>query len=213
MDHNAKWVINKKLERTMKALEANNFGAYYVQDREGLTYLLDDFIKDGEKVTFGGSQTLYETGTVDYLHKRNIHLLDRDKKGLTQEEINSIYREAFHADTYLASSNAVTEEGEIYNVDGNGNRVAAMIWGPKQVILLCGTNKIVKNTGEAIERNERTAGPANARRLHKKTPCAESGICSDCSSPERICRSYVTIKKQKESERIKIIFIEGNYGY
>ncbi|MDG6878257.1 hypothetical protein Cp4433_02550 [Clostridium perfringens] len=103
--------------------------------------------------------------------------------------------------------------GEIYNVDGNGNRVAAMLYGPDKVIIVAGYNKIVENLSEAIQRNRRISAPANAKRLNKKTPCAKVGNCMDCKSPEKICREYTLIRSQSNSNRIHVIFLNEELGY
>lgn len=213
MDQNIKAVLDIQLKRTMENLEKNNMKAYFAKDHKALHDLVREIVTDGDKVGLGGSMTLFETGTLDYLRTMNVDLLDRYAEGNTMEDIQDLYRQAFYADVYFASSNAVTEEGELYNVDGNGNRVAAMVWGPKKVVLICGTNKIVKDEMEAVERNRRFAAPANAIRLNQKTPCATLGYCTDCNSPDRICSSYLMLKRQRVKDRIHVIFLEGNYGY
>ena len=213
MNENVKWVVDKQVERTMKALKKNNMDSYYVKSHEELHKVLADLMPSGQTVSFGGAMTLFETKTLDWLRDQDYNLLDRYAPGLSPENIKQMYRDAFSADTYLTSTNAITEEGELYNVDGRGNRVAAMIYGPDQVIVVTGTNKIVKNHDEAIERNRRIAAPANVRRLDRKTPCASLGYCTDCDSPDRICSAYVTIRKQFDPDRLKVIFVEGQYGY
>ena len=124
-----------------------------------------------------------------------------------------MFKESFFADAYFTSSNAVTENGELYNVDGNGNRVAAMLYGPEKVIVICGVNKIVKNVEEAIKRNRECAAPINAKRLNKETPCSKVGYCMDCKSKDRICNEYTLIKRQNRKERMHIIFLNENLGY
>lgn len=157
--------------------------------------------------------TLFETGVIDHLRSGRYNFLDRYKEGLTDSDIKEIYRKSFFADAYFTSSNAITEDGEIYNVDGNGNRVAAMIYGPDKVIIVAGINKIVKDLDEAIERNREMAAPANAKRLNKNTPCAKIGYCMDCTSADRICRNYVLIKNQGRKDRMYVIFVNKNLGY
>ncbi len=157
--------------------------------------------------------TLFESGVIEYLRARNVKFLDRYAENLSKEDIEQIYRESFFADGYFASTNAITEEGEIYNVDGRGNRVAAMIYGPNKVILIVGTNKIVKNIDEAVERNRRISAPANVARLNMDTPCHETGYCTNCNSPSKICNIYTVIDKQFDKDRIHVIFMDGSYGY
>jgi len=213
MNENVKWVIDKKVERTMENLKKNNMGAYYVHNHVDLHKLLADLMPKGETVSFGGAMTLFETDTLNWLKDQEYNVLDRYAEGLTPQDIKQIYRDAFSADTYLSSTNAVTEAGELYNVDGRGNRVAAMIYGPDQVIVITGTNKIVKDHAEAVERNRRIAAPANVKRLNRKTPCGSLGYCTDCDSPDRVCNTFVTIGKSMDKNRIKVIFVDGYYGY
>lgn len=208
-----KWVNEMKIKRTMKALNNNNINAYFVKNREELIGEIEELVKENSVVTCGGSVTLMETGILDYLRKGRYKFLDRYVKGLTQEEIKQIYRKAFSADAYFTSSNAITEDGELFNVDGNGNRVAAMLYGPDKVIIIAGVNKIVPDLECAIERNRRIAAPANAKQLNRKTPCAKLGYCMECSSEDRICLEYTLIRKQRDKDRIHVIFLDENLGY
>ena len=156
--------------------------------------------------------SLFETKIINHLRSGRYEFLDRYKEGLKPEEIKQIYREAFFCDAYFTSTNAITEDGELYNVDGNGNRVAAMLYGPDKVIVIAGVNKIVKNINEAISRVENLAAPANAKRLNRKTPCVITGKCMNCNSPERICIEYTVIRKPAPN-RIFILLLNENYGY
>jgi len=213
MDKDLSFVIEKKVERTMENLKKNNMEAFYVQDEKELLGKVQEFINEGDTVSVGGSMTLFETGVMDMLRNGKYNFLDRYKPGLTKEEIIKIYRDSFSANAYFTSSNAVTENGELYNVDGNGNRVAAMLYGPDKVIVIVGINKIVKDVNEAVERNRRIAAPANAKRLNKKTPCATLGYCTECNSPERICSEYTLIRRQGNKDRIKVIIVGKELGY
>lgn len=213
MDNNVKWVIEKRVKRTIENLEKNNMEGYYVEDEKELIEKISELIHEGDTVSVGGSMTLFETGVIDFLRCGKYNFLDRYEDGLTREDIKEVYRKSFFADAYFTSSNAITENGELYNVDGNGNRVAAMIYGPDKVIVVAGVNKIVKDLDDAIKRNREIAAPANTKRLNRKTPCKEMGYCTDCNSPERICNDYVVIKKQAEKGRIKVIFVEKELGY
>ncbi len=213
MDNNLKVVLKKRVEKTIKSLENRNMNGYYIENIEDLYAKINDLIPDGSTVSVGGSMTLFETGTIEYLRSRNINFLDRYAEGLSKDDITEIYRQSFSAYGYFASTNAITEEGEIYNVDGRGNRVAAMIYGPDKVILVVGTNKIVKNIDEAVERNRRISAPANVQRLDMETPCHETGYCTQCNSPQRICNIYTVIDKQFDKDRMHVMFIDGPYGY
>lgn len=213
MDNNIKWVNELKILRTIEALKGNRINGYLVKDKNELIEKITELVEDGASVACGGSMSLFEAGVIEHLRSNRYKFFDRYKEGLTPEEIKDIYRKAFSCDAYFTSTNAITESGELYNVDGNGNRVAAMLYGPDKVIVIVGANKIVKNIDEAIERNKRVSAPANAKRLNRKTPCAKVGYCMNCKSEERICREYTVIKRQGNPERIHVIFINENLGY
>lgn len=213
MDRNIQFVIDQRVNRTIENLKKNNMEGYYVPDEKGLIEKLKELLNDGDTVSVGGSMTLFETGVIDFIRNGNYNFLDRYEEGLTPSEIKDIFRKSFSADAYIASSNAITENGELYNVDGNGNRVAAMIYGPDKVIVIVGINKIVKDVDEAMKRCSKVASPANCKRLNKNTPCVKLGYCIDCSSSERICNDYVLIKKQSIKGRINVIIIGKQFGY
>lgn len=213
MDNNIKWVEEQKIKRTMENLEKNNIESYFVEDNTALIEKISELVKDGDTVSVGGSMTLFETGVIEFLRNGKFNFLDRYAEGLNGDDIKDIFRKTFSADAYFVSSNAVTEEGELYNVDGNGNRVAAMIYGPDNVIVIAGKNKIVRDVEEAIARNREYAAPANAKRLNRETPCAKVGYCMDCSSKDRICNDYVLIRRQGQKGRIKVIIVGKELGY
>lgn len=206
-------VVDLRVENIIRNLKSRNMNGYYVKDLDELHQLLDRIVYDQSVVSVGGSITLFESGVIDYLRRRQLTFLDRYEEGLTPLDIRQIYLNAFDADYYFASTNAITEAGELYNVDGRGNRVAAMIYGPKKVVLIVGTNKIVKDVDAAIERNRKTAAPANAMRLNRNTPCAKLGYCTDCKSIEKICHAYTLIGSQMDPDRMHIIFINESYGF
>lgn len=213
MDNNVKFVVEKRVLRTIENLEKNNMKGYFLQNEEEAIKKIEEIIKEGDTVSVGGSMTLFETGVIEFLRNGKYNFLDRYQEGLTPDDIKTIYRKSFAADAYFTSSNALTEEGELYNVDGRGNRVAAMIYGPDKVIVVVGVNKIVRGLDEAIMRNREIAAPANAKRLSRKTPCSEVGYCMDCSSKDRICSDYVVIKKQMDTDRIHVIIVNKELGY
>lgn len=213
MDKNVLWLREKRINKTIEALKANNMNGYLVNSRDELIEKIKELTKEGDSVATGGSMSLFETGVIEHLRCGRYEFLDRYKEGLTADEIKNIYRAAFSSDVYFTSANAITEEGEIYNVDGNGNRVAAMLYGPDKVIIVAGFNKIVSDLEEAIERNRKIAAPTNAKRLNRKTPCSVTGSCMDCKSPEKICREYTLIRSQGNPDRIHIIFLNEDLGY
>lgn len=213
MNDVALWSNEMKINRTIEALKKNNINGYYAKNRDEVIKLIEDIVAEGAKVAVGGSETLSELGVLEHLRSGRYDFLDRYKAGLTPEEVTNIFKQSFLADAYLSGCNAITENGELYNVDGNGNRVAAMLYGPDKVIVICGVNKIVKDVDEAIKRNREISAPMNAKRLNRKTPCAKVGYCMDCNSPERICNEYTLIKKQRSAERMHVIFLNENLGY
>lgn len=205
--------MDEKIQRTMDNLRLNKMKPYFAESLEELHDIIRGLVKDDKLITSGGSMTLKESGVIDLLMGEfGGAYLDRSA-GKNPDEVGEIMRKAFVSDTFLASSNAITEDGELYNVDGNGNRVSAMIFGPKQVIIVAGVNKIVKNLAEAKERVEKTAAPKNTVRLSCETPCAKTGECMHCRGDGRICCSFVTLAQQRVPDRIKVILVNDNLGY
>lgn len=213
VDKNTEFVIESRIKKTMENLEKNNMEAYYVDNVDSLKAKLSELINEGDTIGVGGSMTLFETGIIDLLRSGKYNFLDRYKTGLTPEDTKNIFRQSFSADAYIVSSNAITENGELYNVDGTGNRVAAMIYGPDNVIVIAGINKIVKDADQAVLRTKEIASPANSKRLNKSTPCTKIGYCMECSSNQRICNDYVLIKRQAVKGRIKVILVGKELGY
>ena len=213
MNENIKWVNEKKIEKTINNLKKNNINGYYVKDNDELINLIKDIAKEGEVVSVGGSMSLFESKVIELLRSGRYEFLDRYKKDLTQEDIKEIYRKSFFADTYFASANAITEDGKIFNVDGNGNRVAAILYGPDKVVLIVGVNKIVKNIEQAVARNRSISGPSNAKRLNLSTPCIKTGQCMECNIEDRICCEYTVIKRQRNPKRMHVIFINDTLGF
>ena len=213
MDNNIKWVNEVKINRTIEALRKNNMESFFINTQDELINKIKELVKENSKVTVGGSMSLFETKIINHLRSGRYEFLDRYKEGLTQDEIKEIFRQSFLSDAYVTSTNAITENGEIYNVDGNGNRVAAMLYGPDKVIIVAGVNKIVPNVEEAIIRTKEYASPINAKRLNKETPCTKIGRCVECNSDNRICNEYTLIKRQIDKNRIHVIFLNDNLGY
>lgn len=210
------------IEKVMANLEKNGIKPYFVETKQEVVPLVKTLISKGESVSNGGSQSLKETGVMDLLNCGDYDFIDRT--GLQGEELRQAYVRAFGCDTFFCSSNAVTENGELYNVDGNSNRVACIVYGPKQVIMVVGKNKIVKDINEAINRVKTVAAPANTIRLSCATPCQKTGkcisltdegsqICDGCGSEQRICCNYVVSARQRHKDRIKVIIVNENLGY
>lgn len=206
-------IFKKQVERTIKNLNSRNMGGYYINNIDQLLQKLKELMPEGSTIGVGDSMTLFETGVIDFLRSENFNFLDKYQDRLTSDEKRDIYIKNFSADTFICSTNAITESGELYNIDGNGSRVAPMIYGPKQVILIVGINKIVKNIEEAEIRVRSYAAPIDAKRLNKDTPCTKLGYCVDCKSPNRICNDFVVIRGQFIKGRIKVLIIGENLGY
>jgi len=202
----------KQVERTINGLKKNNFEALFVPDSKSAFDEVIKRIPDGATVGIGGSVTLAQIGLLDALGNRNIQLIWPMRQGKTQEEIHGLIQKSFSADIFLSSTNAVTEDGKLFNVDATGNRVGAMFIGPKKVIVVCGINKIVKDIEAAEKRVKEWAAPQNAKRLKRKTPCAETGVCQDCSSPDRICNIYVTLAKKPSRTEVIVILVGEQLG-
>ncbi len=212
MDDNRQKLIDIQCERCKKALTANGFHAEIAADVEAACRIVNDSIKDGDIVCDGGSQTLLESGIIAMLEQRSIHFHSHNRPFPSRAESDAEARRAFSADVFLASANAITLNGEIINVDGHGNRVSAMLFGPKKVILVIGYQKITADEASAFERIRRIAAPANCIRLHRETPCTKLGTCQDCHSKERICSGYVKLACDNEN-RITVIIVKQDLGY
>ena len=214
--------VRERIEIAAAALRKNNMDVYCVDTKEQVAAQVAALLHEGDTVAVGGSQSLDETGVIDLLRGGDYRFLDRYVPGLTREQLREIYVESFSADAYLCSSNAVTLRGELYNVDGNANRVAAMCFGPRSVILVVGCNKLVADLDEAAQRVKTAAAPLNTKRLHCATYCEEKGVCmaadgefctDGCASPARICCTYVTMGYQREAHRIKVILVGEPLGF
>jgi len=194
-------------------MEKRQIEGYYCATSQEAKEKALSFPGENSLVSFGGSMTLAETGTLDALRNMSgIRLLDR-ATAKTREEAEEIYHQALLADTYFMGCNAITTQGELINIDGTGNRVAALIYGPKQVVLMAGMNKIVPSVEEAVNRVRNAATPPNCIRLNKKTPCASTGVCHDCLSNDCICNQIVITRRNGCPGRIKVILVGETLGY
>ena len=207
------WYQDLQVKRTMESLKKNNFSAQFVPDAAKALQEVFAMIPEGASVGVGGSLTLSQIGFFDEAGKRSVKLLNPGTQGVSQEEGVHMRREIFLADFFLSSSNAITEDGKLYNIDATGNRVGAMMFGPKNVILVCGVNKIVKNIAEAQAKVQEWVAPMNARRLGMKTPCVETGQCADCSSPQRICSIYTVIAKKPLRTNMTVLIVGQPLGF
>ena len=213
--------MEKVIENVIKALVANNMNAYYAETKAEVPEIVESILNKGDVISCGGSVTLSECGVTDLMKNGSYNFLDRSAPGLTREEVLEIYRKVFGSDAFLTSANAITENGELINVDGNGNRVSAICFGPKKVICIVGKNKIVSDVNAGLKRVKEVAAPKNAVRLNCKTPCREKGVCpylngeiaTGCKSPDRLCAHYVVNGYQREKGRINVIICAEELGY
>ncbi len=199
-------------ETLVKKLEQRGYEACYCATREEALAKAKALIPEDHVVSWGGSATMAETGILDYVRK-NRRCIDRDT-GTTPEERQELMRKGLLCDTYLMSANAISCQGEIVNIDGNGNRCAAMIFGPRQVILVAGMNKVTRDLPSALARARSTAATINIRRFPAaKTPCQATGICGDCLAPDSICNYVVVTRRCNPTEKIKVILVGEDLGF
>lgn len=185
---------------------------YYCETKEEALLTAKRFLTPGCSVSWGGSQTLEEIGLIADLKNSDYTVFDRST-AKTQEERDAIYAEVSHCDYYFMSSNAITLDGQLVNIDGMGNRVASLIAGPKNVVIVAGMNKVTKDVNTAIDRVHNEAAPPNALRLGLNTPCAKFGRCVDCLDDSCICCQTVITRKSRIPSRIKVILVGETLGY
>ncbi len=196
-----------------KQLERRHFEAYYCATSKEAVQKVNELIPDGSSVTWGGTMTIRNMCIPQILKDRGtLDVWDRDLVE-TAEEKQEMYYRAFHADYYLSSANAISEDGVIVNIDGNGNRVAAITWGPKHVIFVVGMNKVAQDTEAALKRARSTASPTNAARFDINTPCQIDGVCHNCNSPQSICNYIHFLRNSSKPGRIIVILVGENLGY
>lgn len=201
------------ISKLVKNFQKNNIACYFADDKKELLDLLTDLIKDGTSVGCGDSVTLEQMGVFDVLREWNVTFFDKFSPSLTRKEKREIYLKNFTADTFITGTNAITSDGKIFNIDGNGSRVAPMLYGPEQVIIVAGINKIAPDVDSAMRRVRQIAAPLDAKRLGKTTPCVSLKRCIDCSHKERICNDFVLITGQFIKDRIKVIIVNKELGY
>ena len=198
--------------RMIRNLERRHFEAYYCRTAEEIKDKVKELIPEGSSITWGGTMTIRDLGIPAALKSCNYVVYDRDE-ATTAEEKEAIYKKAFDADYYLSSVNAISEDGVIVNIDGNGNRVAAITWGPRRVIFVVGLNKVAQDVGAALQRARSTASPINAARFDIDTPCRKDGVCHNCNSAQSIC-NYIHFLRNSHPERRHIVILTGlELGY
>lgn len=194
----------------VKALEQRLFAAQYCSTAEEAKKAVLSLIEEGKVVAWGGSQTVDALGIKEALQEKGQPVLDRN--AVPEEEKKNVAKKALTSDVYLMSSNAISADGQLVNMDGRGNRVAALIFGPDKVIVVAGMNKVVPTVDDAITRTRNWAAPMNAQRFQKGTPCCHTGKCGDCKSPDSICASLVITRLCKHPGRIHVILVGEDLG-
>lgn len=204
---------NERLAKTIiKNLQRRHIEGFYCPTADEAVKKVSELIEDGSSVTWGGTMTVRDLGIPQVLKERGtLDVLDRDLVE-TPEEKQTMYLKAFSVDVYLSSANAISEDGVIVNIDGNGNRVAAITWGPKKVIFVIGLNKVAQTVETALARARSTASPINAARFDIKTPCQVDGVCHNCNSVDSIC-NYVHFLRNSPRGRHTVVLVGENLGY
>lgn len=226
MDANKKRIMDICVARTIDNLKKNNMEAVFLPTKEDVVPMLEKLVEKGSSISLGGSVTLNECGVLSFVRRADYKFIDRYDKSVPREEIVERLREGLLADVMISSSNAVTERGELFNIDGTGNRVAGLVFGPKKVIIVVGVNKLVRDLREAFVRTKTVACPSNCVRLEKETFCSRKGICCFSSFSETdfmvppagacengICSSYVVMAKQQFKGRVTVLIVGDELGY
>ena len=199
-------------QKIIKELESRNMEGYYAESGEEALKLALDMIPEGSSISWGGSVSIKEIGLQQAVCQGNYKIYDRDATN-TPEERRQVMIDAYGCDYFITSTNAITSTGELVNVDGMANRVSAIAFGPKNVLMIVGMNKVVKNVEDAISRTRNEAAPVNAQRFGIDTPCVKTGVCFDCKSPDTICCQTLITRYSKIKGRIKVILVNEDLGF
>jgi len=208
-----KWLWEKQGEQCVKALMDHGFDAHFVSTVEEARDLVLNMVSGYETFGFGGSHTTRSLGVKETLQAKGKTLFDHWGGNLFGEENRRIRLQQGRADCFLCSANAISVTGEIVNVDAVGNRTAAMTFGPKKVIIVAGMNKVRPDLPSALERIREVAGPMRAKSLNLDTPCAKTGVCSDCNAPKRICEVTTILHRKPWMTDISVVLINETLGY
>lgn len=207
------WSNLTRAERTKNALIKHGFDAIVVSTKEEALAEVMKFIKPGAKVGFGGSMTVKAVGVPEKAFEAGAIILDHNRPGLSTEEKMEILRAQLTCDVFISSVNAASMEGELFNIDGNGNRVAALTFGPRKTVVVVGANKIVETEDAAWARIRAWASPMNNKRLNKENPCVKTGQCMDCDSAGRICRVYQVLRRKPSASDFTVILVGEDLGF
>ncbi len=195
--------------KTIKGLESRNMSGYYAADRKEALEVALSLIPEGSSVTMGGCMSAAEIGLVDALKEGNYNFINRDEYA----DKRAAMLAAYDADVFLSSANAMTDDGVLINIDGNSNRVSAIAQGPKKVVFIVGMNKVCSDVDGAMKRARNVAAPINVQRFGLSTPCAKTGACADCKSPDTICCQFLITRFSRHAGRIHVILVNDNLGF
>ncbi len=196
-------------QKIIKGLESRNMKGFYAHSKAEALKIALEIIPDGSTVTMGGSVSAREIGLVDAMKLGNYKFIDRD----LSDNKRAAALAAYDVDVFLASCNAMTEDGVLVNIDGNANRVSAIAYGPKKVVFIVGMNKVCKDVDSAMKRARNVAAPVNAQRFGLDTPCSKTGSCMDCKSPDTICCQILITRYSRHDDRIFVILVNDNLGF
>ena len=196
-------------QKVIKGLESRNMTGYYAATKEEAWKKALEIIPEGSTVGMGGAMSAHEIGLVDAIKNGNYNFIDRD----ATDDKRGAMLATYDADFFLSSANAMTEDGVIVNIDGNSNRVSSIAQGPKHVLFIVGMNKICDDVDGAMKRARNVAAPINAQRFGLSTPCAKTGSCMDCKSPDTICCQFLITRFSRHKDRIHVILVNDNLGY
>ena len=196
-------------QKVIKGLESRNMSGYYATTKKDALAQALALIPEGSSVTMGGAMSAHEIGLVEALKNGNYNFIDRDE----YTDKRAAMLAAYDADVFLSSANAITDDGIMVNIDGNANRVSAIAQGPKKVIFIVGMNKVCPDLDSAMKRARNVAAPTNAQRFGLSTPCAKTGACMDCKSPDTICCQFLITRFSRHKDRIHVILVNRNLGF
>ena len=196
-------------QKVIKGLQSRNMSGYWAENREEALRIALELIPEESTVTMGGAMSAHEIGLVDAVKGGNYRFIDRDACA----DKRAAMLAAYDADVFLSSCNAMTEDGVLINIDGNANRVSAIAQGPKKVIMIVGMNKICSDVDGAMKRARNVAAPINAQRFGLSTPCAKTGACMNCKSPDTICCQFLITRYSKHKDRIHVILVDEQLGF
>lgn len=196
-------------QKVIKGLESRNMTGYYAHNNKEALDIALSLIPEGSSVSMGGGMSVHEIGLVYALKTGNYNFIDRDE----YKDKRAAMLEAYDADVFLSSCNAITEDGILVNIDGNANRVSAIAQGPRKVVFIVGMNKVCDDVDGAMKRARNVAAPINAQRFGLNTPCSKTGSCMDCKSPDTICCQFLITRYSRHEGRIHVILVNENLGY